>query len=117
MTVTLNDREICTSKAEYGTAYEAPKLESTPSTTPANQPPASAAPPSGGMEAMHGHGAILPTKNATVIENKGGKATTISKMSDCLTTFPVKAGDKMKLRAHYDLNAHPRKCTCTIVIL
>ncbi|QDS73619.1 hypothetical protein FKW77_001895 [Venturia effusa] len=132
MTVLVNNQEFCTSAAEYGTAYEVPKLagaappaagmegmagmaghESKSSTDSSAPAPA----PAGGMEAMHGHGAIPPPKNANVgngpdgnaLEPDDGKGTskTISKMSECLQTFPVKVGDKMRLRAHYDLNAHP----------
>jgi hypothetical protein len=99
MTALLNGKPFCVSKAEYGTSYEV-------ATTPSNQTTAGAQPAGGmkGMGGMHEHSRRETPTNSTT-EKKA--LTTISKMSDCVTTYPVKQGDKIKLVAHYDLNAHP----------
>jgi hypothetical protein len=98
MATFVNGKPFCVSKAEYGTSYEIPKI-------PSNQtvPSAQAGVGMDGMAGMHGHGRTETPTNSTA--KKG--LTTISKMSDCVTTFPVKQGDKIKLVAHYNLEAHP----------
>jgi hypothetical protein len=95
MTAFVNGKQICISKAEYGTSYEIAQVSSN-QTAPSAQA-------SGGMAGMHGHGRAETPTNSTAKK----PLTTISKMSDCVETYPVKQGDKVKLVAHYNLEAHP----------
>lgn len=95
MTTYVNRKPFCVSKAEYGTSYEVPKAPVMPSTQAGGG--------MDGMAGMQGHGRAETPTNSTAKK----AFTIISKMSDCVTTYAVKQGDKVKLVAHYNLEAHP----------